>query len=201
MLGEPDAPGATPLTPEDFEGLLPTWVATRADLNICEHANIEDALRWAFARRGRRAVSTVGELLTSEFSDRLHQKMFCDVWTWGGQRRRTMTNIGVDPFEIGVQLRLALDDALFWHEHATFPPSEIAVRLHHRLVCVHPYPNGNGRQTRLMADIYLHLAEAPPFTWGGSTLDAPTEARARYIASLRLATAGDISELLAFATL
>jgi fido (protein-threonine AMPylation protein) len=124
LFGEPDAPGATPLTPEDVEGLMPTWVATRADLN-----------------------------------------------------------------------------AQFWHEHATFSPNELAARLHHRLVCVHPYPNGNGRQTRMMADLYLHLVHAPPFTWGGATLEAPTEARATYIASLKAATDGDISELLAFATL
>jgi Fic-DOC domain mobile mystery protein B len=201
LFGEPDAPGATPVTPEDFEGLLPTWVATRADLNACEQANIEDAIRWGFARRSRRTASTVNELLTGEFSDRLHKKMFGDVWTWAGQRRRTMTNIGVDPHDIAVQLRLALDDAQFWHEHATFSPNELAARLHHRLVCVHPYPNGNGRQTRMMADLYLHLVHAPPFTWGGATLEAPTEARATYIASLKAATDGDISELLAFATL
>ena len=65
-LDEPDAPDSTPLTPEDVEGLIPTWVATHAELNECEQENIESAIRWAFSRRGHRAVSEVGALLTSE---------------------------------------------------------------------------------------------------------------------------------------
>jgi Fic-DOC domain mobile mystery protein B len=136
LLGEPDPPGATPLTPEDVEGLLPTWVATRADLNQVEQANIEAAVRWAFV--GRKPVSRVEDLLTPQFSDRVHRRMFGDVWTWAGKRRRRLTNIGVDPTEITTQMKLALDDALYWHANGVFEPAELAVRIHHRLVCVHP---------------------------------------------------------------
>ena len=200
-LDEPDAPDSTPLTPEDVEGLIPTWVATRAELNECEQENIESAIRWAFSRRGHRAVSEVGALLTSDFSDRLHQRMFGDVWRWAGVRRKRQTNIGVAPGDIAVQMKLAFDDVRYWHEQATFERLEIAVRLHHRLVTIHPYPNGNGRQTRLMADLYLHLSGGRPLSWGGGIhLGGTGPDRARYIDALRVADAGDLSALLAFAT-
>jgi Fic-DOC domain mobile mystery protein B len=200
-LGGDDAPDATPLTPEDVEGLRPTWVSNRTQLNECEQQNIQAAMRWAFSTRGRRPVKDVSDLLTIGFSDLLHRRMFGDVWTWAGARRRRMTNIGVDPADINVSMKLLFDDAQYWHDNGVFPPHEIAARIHHRLVCIHPYINGNGRQTRMMADLYLHLCKAPPLTWGGQAiLTDAGPARARYIASLRTATAGDISDLLSFAT-
>ncbi len=191
--------GATPLTPEDVEGLLPTWVTTRADLNRVEQTNIETAMTWAFI--GRRPVSNVTALLTPRFSDRLHNKMFDDVWAWAGKRRRCLTNIGVDPSDIATQMKLAFDDAAFWHANDVFAPAELAVRIHHRLVCVHPYPNGNGRQTRLMADLYLHITGRVRLTWGGGVpLGSPGVDRSRYIQSLLTANDGDIKPLLTFAT-
>ena len=198
-INAPDPPGATPLTPTDVEGLLPTWVATRADLNLVEQANIEAAVRWAFV--GRTPVSRVEDLLTPQFSDRLHKQMFDNVWTWAGKRRRRLANIGVDPSEIMTQMKLALDDAIFWHANDVFAPNELAVRIHHRLVRVHPYPNGNGRQTRLLADLYLHVTDRPRLTWGGGApLGSPGVDRSRYINALMTANAGDIEPLLAFAT-
>jgi Fic-DOC domain mobile mystery protein B len=198
-LDGPNPFGATPLTPEDVEGLLPTWVATRADLNLAEQTNIEHAVRWAFV--GRKPVSHVEDLLTPQFSDRLHKRMFDEVWAWAGKRRRRITDIGVDPTEIATLMKLALDDAVFWHANEVYPPDELAVRIHHRLVCVHPYPNGNGRQTRMMADLYLHVTGRPRLTWGGGVpIDAPGVDRSRYIRALLAANGGDIEPLLAFAT-
>ena len=199
IFNEPDPPGATPLTPDDLDGLMPTWLSTRADLNLVEQTNIEAAVLWAFV--GRKPVGSVGALLTPQFSDRLHKRMFRDVWTWAGTRRRLVTNIGVDPAQITNQMQLALDDAIFWHENGTFAPNELAVRIHHRLVCVHPYPNGNGRQTRLLADLYLHITNRPRLTWGGGApLGSADVDRARYIDALLAANAGDIEPLVAFAT-
>lgn len=201
VLGGGDAPDATPLTPDDVEGLRPTWVSNRSQLNECEQQNIQAAMRWVFNTRGQRPLNDVSDLLTIGFSDLLHRRMFGDVWTWAGARRRRLTNIGVDPAEINVCMKLLFDDALYWHDHRVFSPREIAVRIHHRLVCIHPYVNGNGRQTRMMADLYVHLCKAPALTWGGqAVLTNAGTARTRYIASLRAATAGDISDLLAFAT-
>lgn len=198
LLDGPESAGATPLTPEDLEGLLLTWVTTRADLNRVEQTNIETAILWAFL--GRRPVSRVEDLLTPRFSDRLHQKMFDDVWEWAGKRRRRQTNIGVDPFEIATGMKNVFDDAIFWHVNDVCAPAELAVRIHHRLVCVHPYPNGNGRHTRLMADLYLHITGRARLTWGGGVpLGSPGVNRARYIEALLAANDGDMQPLLTFA--
>jgi len=191
-----DASGATPLTNEDLEGLIPTFVATRADLNIAEQTNIEAATRWAFRAR---SVGSIAELLRPSFANEIHRRMFDDVWRWAGQRRLRESNIGVDPDQIVTQTKLALDDALYWHEHETYEPAERAVRIHHRLVSVHPYRNGNGRHARFVADLYLHRVESPRLAWGGTSLVNESAVRQAYIAALRAADLGDIEPLLAFA--
>ena len=146
------APGETPLTEEDLAGLKPSWIATRADLNAAEQEGIFNASKWLFSPR---ALPTVDTLLTVAFADRLHKRMFGGVWLWAGQRRQRVTNIGVEPYQITIKLRDVFDDALYWHHHQDLgmDHAEIAVRLHHRLVAVHPYPNGNGRHARLIADV------------------------------------------------
>jgi Fic-DOC domain mobile mystery protein B len=196
-LTEP-VPGATPLDEEDLAGLIPTWVTTRADLDAAENEGIQRAALWLFNPRVRYEVD---DLLTVTFADRLHVRMFGNVWRWAGTRRQQVTNIGVEPHQITTKLRDVFDDAAYWHAHADagFTPVEVAARLHHRLVAVHPYPNGNGRHSRLMADAYLRRCDLPPFGWGGLDLSAPTESRARYIEALRAADAGDYARLIEFA--
>lgn len=192
-------PGSTPLTPDDLAGLLPTWLATQRDLNQAEQANIERAVRWAFT--GRRPVKGVGDLLTVTFSAELHKRMFGDVWRWAGQHRKVQTNIGVDAHLISPSMKQTFDDARFWTEHRTYPVEEIAVRLHHRLVAIHPYPNGNGRQTRMLADVYLDVLGEHRLSWGGGgDLIQQTNQRDEYLAALRSADAHDIAPLLQFAT-
>jgi Fic-DOC domain mobile mystery protein B len=192
-------PGSTPLTQDDLAGLLPTWLATQRDLNQAEQANIERAVRWAFT--GRRPVQDVGDLLTVSFSAELHKRMFGDVWRWAGQHRKVQTNIGVDSHLIDPCMKRTFDDARFWTEHRTWPVEEIAVRLHHRLVAIHPYPSGNGRQTRMLADIYLDALGEKRLSWGGAgDLIHRTDQRGEYLAALRSADAHDIAPLLQFAT-
>jgi Fic-DOC domain mobile mystery protein B len=125
-----DATRATPLTDEDLDELIPTFVATRADLNLAEQANIETATLWAF---GRRRVAGTDRLLTIDFADRVHRRMFGDVWRWAGQHRTRMTNIGVEPHQITTQMKLLFDDALYWHDHNMYQPAERAVRLHQNI--------------------------------------------------------------------
>ena len=195
--GQHDAAGATPLTNEDIDGLIPTFVATRADLNLAEQANIETATLWAF---GRRRVASTDRLLTIAYADRVHQRMFADAWKWAGQHRTRMTNIGVEPHQITTQMKLLFDDARYWHDHSTYEPAERAVRLHHRLVSIHPYRNGNGRHARFMADLYLHLNRLPRLTWGtGQNIEIDGTARRSYINALQAADRGDIEALLDFA--
>ncbi len=183
---------ATPLEPDEREGLLQTWITYRRDLNQAEQTNIAAGTVWA--RRVRRR-----DLLTEKFLRQLHERLFGDVWAWAGEFRGTERNIGIEPVRIPVELRTVLDDARYWIDHETFPPDEIAVRLHHRLVAIHPFPNGNGRTTRLMGDLVVARLGREPFTWGRQHMTDVSETRTRYIASLRAADNHDIGPLLEFA--
>ncbi len=139
-------------------------------------------------------------MLDYAFVFKLHRRMFGDVWRWAGTQRKRATNIGVDPAQISEQTKQAIDDARFWHEHETYSVDELAARLHHRLVVVHPFPNGNGRCTRLVADLYLLSVDEAAFTWGaGGRLDEDGDARQVYLEALRAANDGDYLPLVAFA--
>ena len=190
LFAQPD--DATPLDVEEREGLLQSWIATRADLNEAEQANIDDAVAWTRRRRET-------DMLTEGFVFRLHRRMFGDVWSWAGSFRRTGKNIGVDPVQIGVQLGGLLRDAHYWMDHGAFPSDEIAIRLHHGLVAIHPFPNGNGRHARLMADMLIAKLGGAPFSWGGGTLRDIGALRTDYIKALRAADQHDFGPLLVFA--
>jgi len=188
-----DQPGdATPLEPEERQGLRQSWITTRADLNLAEQANIDAATAWARRRRHR-------DLLAEPFLRALHKRMFGAVWAWAGTYRRTARNIGVDAYRIPGELAVLLGDVRYWIADGTYPPDEIAVRLHHRLVAVHPFPNGNGRHARLMADLLVRQLGNAPFTWGGEGLIDIGQARRRYIDALRAADRHNIGPLLTFA--
>ena len=183
---------ATPLEPEEREGLLQTWITYRQDLNEAEQTNIAAGTVWAW--RVRRS-----DLLAETFLRQLHKRLFGDVWAWAGEFRRTERNIGIEPARIPVELRTTFDNARYWIAHTTFLPDEIAVRLHHRLVAIHPFPHGNGRTARLMGDLVAVRLGEEPFTWGRQDLTDVSKTRARYIAALRAADDHDIRPLLAFA--
>ena len=191
IVEEPD--GATPLDPDERDGLKFRHVTTRGELDQLEQANIEDGLAW-LARRRRT------DILTDKFVRDLHRRLFGDVWKWAGRFRQTEKNIGIDPLHIPVQLRMLLDDARYWSEHGTYAPLEAAARFHHRMVQIHPFPNGNGRHARIAADLYLEerFGHAPVDWAAGHNLQITNERRAQYITALRAADAGNPGPLLAF---
>lgn len=188
---------ATPLDPDESEGLLAGHVTTRGELNELEEENIRIGLEWGLnaAILNRRRV----DVLTERFVFELHERMFGEVWEWAGQVRRTNKNIGVDKFDIRTEVRNLVQDARVWREGAVYTPDELAVRFHHRLVSIHPFPNGNGRHSRLMADLIVQQAGRPVFSWGSGRLTATSTLRTTYINALRAADSGDIQPLLAFA--
>lgn len=189
--------GATPIEEEDLEGLIPDFVATRADLNQVEFESIARSLP-AVRRLARSAGPEA--VLDYTFLVDLHRRMFTEVWRWAGTPRRRVTNIGVEPHLIPSRSIQVLDDARFWHAESVYAADELAVRLHARLVDVHPFPNGNGRCTRLMADLYLVSTGRPSFTWGTASLDTDGAIRQRYLDALKWALANDDYEsLVAFA--
>ncbi|MBI3205196.1 MAG: mobile mystery protein B [Myxococcales bacterium] len=193
LFREPD--DATPLAHEEREELLQTWVTNRRDLNEAEQENILKGGIWARRSRGLTAAG----LLEDSFARTLHKRMFGDVWRWAGTQRKTERNVGVEAHRISVELATMFDDARYWVEHATHPPDEIAVRLHHRLVAIHPFPNGNGRHARLMADLLIEKLGGEPFSWGGGSLVDVGELRRRYVAALQAADDHELGPLLAFA--
>ena len=183
---------ATPLTPQEMRDLIPAHIAYRRELNAAEQENIVQAQEWALGRRRR-------DLLSEKFIKDLHRKMLGDVWRWAGQIRISQRNIGIDCWLIPTELRHLLDDTKAWIEFSTYPPDEIAVRFHHRLVLIHPFPNGNGRHARLMADLLIMRLGCARFSWGREGLRDPGAARARYIEALRAADNHQIGLLLGFA--
>ncbi|WP_426265225.1 mobile mystery protein B [Sphingomonas sp. PWP1-2] len=189
LFAEPD--DATPLEPGEREGLLQTWITTRSDLNEAEQANIDIGAGWALSRRG--------DILTEGFVRELHKRMLGDVWSWAGRFRRTERNIGINAYRIQTDLHALLADVNYWIEHRTYPADEIAIRFHHRLVAIHPFPNGNGRHARLMADLLIERLGGNPFSWGGGNLGDIGAMRHAYVDALRAADAHDIGLLLAFA--
>ena len=183
------------LGPDELDRLIPTDVATRGDLNAVERDNILSARVWAFSQRG---IVDADTLLQTRTLDAIHRRMFSNVWKWAGTRRTRDTNVGVDPAEIVVRLKDALDDARYWHDHNTFDRIETAVRIHHRIVQVHPYVNGNGRHARFVADLYLHVNGEGTLSWRPDESNTPAS-RAAYISALQLADRGEYASLIAYA--
>ncbi len=189
LFEQPDH--ATPLTPEEMRELIPSYVAYRRELNEVEQENIARGQDWALGRKR--------DLLTEKFVMDLHRRMLGDVWRWAGKFRKSERNIGIVFYEIPLALRLLLDDAKTWIACNTYPPDEIAVRFHHRLVQIHSFPNGNGRHSRLMADLLVMRLGRERFSWGSIGLREPGELRQRYITALRAADNLDVGPLVAFA--
>lgn len=185
------APGATPLDADELASLIPGHIITQGELNEWEQLNIVQGDTWA--RKQRK------DILDEGFLRRLHQQMFGQTWRWAGTFRKSDKNIGVDWLRIGVELKNLLDDVRYQVEHSSLSPDEIAVRFHHRLVAIHPFPNGNGRHARLMADLLADRLGRPRFTWGSASLVDANETRQRYITALQAADARDMAPLLAFA--
>jgi Fic-DOC domain mobile mystery protein B len=186
---EPDH--ATPLSPEERDGLIPSHLTLRSELNELEEENILAAAIWAFQRR-RDAVQ-------ESFGRNLHKRMFGTVWRWAGVYRTTNKNLGVEYGLIHARLGETFERIRYWAEHEIFPPDEIAVRFHHELVAIHPFPNGNGRWSRLMADLLVVRLGQARFTWGRSSLRTGNEVRRSYITALKAADNHDLALLIAFA--
>jgi Fic-DOC domain mobile mystery protein B len=187
-------PGATPLDADELASLTPGHITTQGELNEWEQLNIVQGESWA-----RKPAQQRKEILDETFLRQLHKQMFGETWRWAGEFRRTDKNIGVDWLRVGVSLRQLLDDVRFQVEHATYSPDETAVRFHHRLVAIHPFPNGNGRHARLMADLLIERLGHPRFSWGRRSLTDANDTRQRYIAALQAADARDYAPLIAFA--
>jgi Fic-DOC domain mobile mystery protein B len=192
--------GQTPLDEDEREGLLIPTISTRSDLDEFEQQNIERAMEWTMGNFFSRE-----QIFTEIFVRNLHRRMYGEVWKWAGEFRRTEKSIGIDPTQIGQSLKQLNDNCLFWIDNKVYADDEIAIRYKHELVKIHCFANGNGRHSRLMADIIInHIFGKPVFTWGRSIPIAigtknKSESRNIYLQSLRQADDNNILPLLLFA--
>jgi Fic-DOC domain mobile mystery protein B len=187
--------GQTPLDEDEKEGLLIKSIATRGELDEFEQQNIEDAIQWSLTRKFKSE-----QILSETFILALHKRMYKNVWRWAGEYRKTNKNIGVDKLEIPVALRSLIDDASYWLENNVYEPDEFALRFKHRLVSIHCFPNGNGRHSRMIADIIIEkIYQLPVFSWGSKSLADENDSRKKYLIAIRKADKGDLELLLKFA--
>lgn len=187
--------GQTPLNEEEKEGLLIQTIATRAELDEFEQQNIEQAVFWSLGRNFK-----MDNMFTETFVRALHRRMYGEIWAWAGDFRKSNKNIGVDKWQIQTELRSLLNDTLYWHAQNTFSPEEMTLRFKHRLVSIHCFTNGNGRHSRLMADIIIDkIYKQPVFTWGAANLVKQGDIRTSYLKALKAADLGDMEPLIIFA--
>jgi len=187
--------GQTPIDEEEKEDLLLPTISTRGELDEFELANIEKAIEWSLKNNFSR-----DEILSIGFTKELHRRMFSEVWGWAGAFRKSNLNIGVDKFNIEQELYKLSEDCKFWVANKVFPEDEIAIRYKFRMVSIHPFPNGNGRHSRICGDILVsRVLNRPVFSWGGSIIGEQGETRKRYLDALHKADQGELGPLLMFA--
>ncbi len=196
-LDEPD--DGTPLTDEERQGLL-LPVLTRKELNNAEEENISQAMIWLFHPQRRLRPSSVAR---EAWLRRLHRRMYDQVWAWAGQYRTTERNLGVPYWRIRMDIRDLEADAQAWLADTSatrFSDDECAIRFGYRLAVIHPFPNGNGRWSRLAADAIIVALGGSRFTWGGASLTGTGQLLRNYITALQTAdTSGDFGSLITFA--
>lgn len=186
--------GQTLISEEEKDGLLIKTISTQKELNEWEQINISKAVEWSIG------LLPSYDLLAEKFIKQLHKKMYGEVWRWAGYFRKTDKNIGVKWTQVPLELKMLLDDTRFWVDNKIYSEEEIAIRFKHRLVSIHCFPNGNGRHSRLMADIMMDkLFHAQVFSWQKTNLVYPNQIRKEYIQALKIADLGDIQPLLKFA--
>ncbi len=187
--------GATPLDPNEIEGLIPDYITTQGELNILEQQNIIEGMDWAERQKKP-------DVLNITFNYKLHEKMFNQVWKWAGKQRTTDKNIGFHWQQIPTQLNHLFENTRYWIKNNTYKWDELATRFHHKLVFIHVFPNGNGRHARLMTDILLKSNSQEPFTWGEKMQSSPIEVegkiRKAYISALKKSDRNDFTDLIKF---
>ena len=187
--------GQTPLNEEELDGLLIPSITTREELDEFEQLNIEKAIQWTFGKKWK-----AEQLFSEKFIKDLHKRMYGEVWKWAGAFRESEKNLGIKSYLIPSELKVLLHDAIFWVQNDTYSPDELAIRFKHRLVSIHCFSNGNGRHSRLMADLIMEkLFNATFFSWGCSNLVKATDTRKAYIKAVKTADKQDLQPLIVFA--
>ncbi len=190
MINSKLPPGATPLSPEDFKGLIPKHITTRSELNDAEFINITRV-------SNKYLLSKTKFNFTVDSLFKLHKEMFGKVWRWAGQKRSTEKNIGVLSLNIDIEIKKFLDDLDFWIENS-MDIIEISARSHHRLVYIHPFNNGNGRWARLAVNLFLIGHSDLILKFPENEIILSNDIRDAYIEALSSADQNNLSKMISF---
>lgn len=179
--------GETPIDGDELDALLP---AVREALGEpptkAAVFDLEQQIQDEVAADSLTAVIdgslALDELMTDHFVRDLHHRSYGDVWLWGGRLRVRELNLGVAPEYIAVELRTALENLTErWNATSDFTPRQLGIAVHAETVRIHPFADGNGRSTRLLADLVFAAAhdstEVELYNW---SID-----KERYITLLR----------------
>ncbi len=184
--------GSTPLEPDQIEGLKYSHITTMAELDEVEDLNIQQGLDWLNHQSNC-------DFLTISFLNKLHKKLFGEVWKWAGSHRIKLVNLSkFDRYHIGPELKKLFEDTRFWVKHEHMDWNEISATFHHRLVSIHPFPNGNGRTARIMTEFLQKQNGQKITSWKNSLENSPDNRRNQYIQSLKKADDGDYKQLIEF---
>ncbi len=183
-----DKEGETPL--DDISGLK-LEITTRKELDEAEAQNILKA----YVKYTLNPSKLKNVTFDLNFFRKLHKEMFGDVWSWAGEFRTTQTSIGVEATKIHLALYQLQDDLKFWEKDWDY--KDVAVRLHHSLVKIHPFLNGNGRWARLVVDLWLLKNGHNVLLWGGN-INEISITRNEYILALKKADNSDYEALKQF---
>ena len=184
--------GSTPLDKEQLEEIKFPHITTMGELDEVEDLNIQKGLDW-LNHQG------TADFFTIPFLNKLHKKLFGDVWKWAGIHRTKLVNLSkIDRFNIGPELIKLFEDVKIWIEVGKMNWDEISAEFHHRLVSIHPYPKGNGRISRIMTEYLQKNYDQPITSWKSSLSNSPKERRDQYINSLKKADAGNYNDLIEF---
>ena len=183
--------GNTPLDQNQIDGLLFSHVTTMGELDQLEDENIQKGLAWLNHYKG--------QFLSTDFTKKLHGKLFGDVWSWAGTFRKNDVNLSkVSSYDIQIELKKLFLDVETWIKYKSISWDEIPAQFHHRLVCIHPFPNGNGRISRIMTEYFEKKNNKPITSWSESLSNFPKKRRGDYIKALQEADRGNINQLIEF---
>lgn len=187
-----DRDGSTPLDPDQITGIKFSHLVNMGELDEVEDLNIQHGLEWLKRQKS-------DDYLSVEFICKLHEKLFGDVWKWAGKFRKVEVNISkIRSYDVGPQLINFFEDAKLWIAGGQMSWDEIAAEMHHRLVSIHPFPNGNGRTTRIFTEYVQRRNGRPVTSWKASLVLDPKERRRAYIKALQQADKGNFQLLVEF---
>ncbi len=170
-------------------------INTQKELTAFEQINIERAMQWMMTKKFKRE-----EILNEAFIKNIHKRMFDEVWTNAGKYRTKTTELGEAPENIETAVQKLIAEMNHWIDNKTYAADEIAIRFKHRLASIHPFANGNGRHSRIMADIIIqHIFKRELFSWNKTNLHELSSSRTEYINAMKLADQGNVLRLLGFA--